>query len=254
MDFDRNQDSQLKEYLLGTLSSESREGIEQGLMTDQELYEYLEAAEEDLIDEYLSGDLTADEKAQFEQNFLVTPERRENLRFARTLHRYVAGAQTTKSIASPSFFSRLLGSERIAFQALAAVIVLLIFAGGIWFYLSRNNTPRTFATLQLSLSLTSSRGDGLTTPRIKLPPGTDDLRLYLLLPSALNPSSRYRAVLVGQGSERKTVEIDLRDGQSLVSVVPANEVPRGEYALQLFSINPDGTEQRVLGNYYFTVD
>jgi hypothetical protein len=35
--------------------------------------------------------------------------------------------------------------------------------------------------------------------------------------------------------------------------VPANEISPGSYYVRLYTRNPDGTEQRIRGTYFFTV-
>ena len=80
----------IRRYLLGQLSDGAREEIEQDLLTNEELFEELLVAEDELIDEYLGGKLSADERASFEKHFLSTPERHEKLKFGRALDRYLS--------------------------------------------------------------------------------------------------------------------------------------------------------------------
>ena len=52
----------MRKYLLGVLSEEERERIEQNMLTDDGFYEDFlpleDMVEDDLIDQYLNGDLT----------------------------------------------------------------------------------------------------------------------------------------------------------------------------------------------------
>jgi hypothetical protein len=253
MDF-VGKDQSVKEYLLGTLPAEGRQDIEQSLMTDHELYEYLEAAEDDLIDDYLSGTLSAAEKTNFEKHFLVTPERHQSLRFARILRRYSAESPAPEKIAKPSFLAGFWSGERMGLRAAVAFAVILIIAGGVWIFRNDITPPRTYATLQLNWSVTSTRGDGPALGTVKIPPGTDDLKITLTLPPGLNSAAQYRAKLNTSEGESKSFEVTSPTAQSLEVVIPTSQLPRGPYALNLYSVNPDGSEQRVSGSYFFTVE
>jgi anti-sigma-K factor RskA len=252
MEFASQDRSLLKPYLLGSLASESRQEFEQSLMVDPQAYEELEAAEDDLIDEYLAGALTAGEKAQFEENFLVTPERQQSLRFARTLRRYAnqesAPAQTT----TPSFFADRWSSSPTMRLAMAFAVLLIIVAG-VWFYQTRTTSPLSVAALTLNLNVSNNRGDRVEAGRIKLGPQDGLLRITLNLPPNLTPASRYRGELVTTQGTHQTLETSRRDAQSVLVDIPANQLAPGEYALKLYSIGEDGSEQRV-GSSFFTVE
>jgi hypothetical protein len=91
-------------YLLGQASVEERAELEDQYLHDDDLFEEIVAAENDLIDAYVRGDFDAHEQSQFEATFLSIPERRERVEFARSLMRAgstrkmpVAGARKSGS-------------------------------------------------------------------------------------------------------------------------------------------------------------
>jgi len=88
----RNHDDQSssRRYLLNQLTDDEQQQIELRLLTDDELFDQLQAAEDELIDQYLAGELSKDEAEMFEKHFLVTAERQQKLRFAKAFRRYVA--------------------------------------------------------------------------------------------------------------------------------------------------------------------
>jgi CHAT domain-containing protein len=88
----RNYDEQgsIRQYLLNQISADEQHQIEQRLLTDDEFFDQLQASEDELVDQYLAGNLGRDEAAMFEKHFLITPERRQKLRFAEALRKYVA--------------------------------------------------------------------------------------------------------------------------------------------------------------------
>jgi anti-sigma-K factor RskA len=75
----------LARYLLGDVSAEDRERLENAYLADDEIWESLTAVENDLIDAYVRGDLPERKKQQFEQHFLDSPEKYERLEMARLL-------------------------------------------------------------------------------------------------------------------------------------------------------------------------
>lgn len=83
----------LHAYLLGGLPLDEQMRLEERLLLDREYVELLLIVEEELIDDYLRGTLSDRDRARFETHFLITPDRRQKLRRARVLRRYVNNAQ-----------------------------------------------------------------------------------------------------------------------------------------------------------------
>jgi hypothetical protein len=91
----------LRRYLLGDLVESDQAVIEQEYFADDDAFERLVEAENDLIDAYVAAELSAEERARFEQVFLTTAARRERVAFARSL-RHAAAAPPVLSSAGPS--------------------------------------------------------------------------------------------------------------------------------------------------------
>jgi methionine-rich copper-binding protein CopC len=51
----------------------------------------------------------------------------------------------------------------------------------------------------------------------------------------------------------RNLKIEQQTETKLVVVVPANEISPGSYFVRLYAVNPDRTEQRIRGSYFFTV-
>src|SRR5918911_3475812 len=83
---------ELRQYLLGDLSGEAQQRVEQRLLTEPDFLDELLLGEEELIDDYVRENLPDDDRLKFERHFLSTPERRRQLSFARALGRYVSNA------------------------------------------------------------------------------------------------------------------------------------------------------------------
>ncbi len=78
------EDQMLTRYLLGELSAEEQDRLEEQLFAG-ERYEELLAAEEDLIEASARGKLSMRERERFEKHFLASPERRARVEFDQLL-------------------------------------------------------------------------------------------------------------------------------------------------------------------------
>jgi anti-sigma-K factor RskA len=240
----------IRQYLLGQVSDGAREEIEQEFLGNDEVFAELLIIEEELTDEYVNGCLSPEDRAQFESHFLATPERQEDLQFARALSRYV-----TTSASAPAELVRPPGSWVLTRQArrlAAAVAIVTIMAGALWFFFARQQSQPTFLTLTLTIS-PSTREEGVQSAKIG-PLGKQTLRLILRLPDPSPPAAGYRVQLLDANGEPRPLKIAGQDAQALIVDIPAAQLHRGQFVLSLFAIKSDGTEQRIPGCYYFTVE
>ena len=249
----QNEDqNRIRRYLLGELSDGDRETIEQEILANEDVFDEILIAEEELADEYVAGTLSQEKRADFEEHFLATPDRQQNLRFARALNRYIATEQNRGSITgpvSPWIFTTQTWIRRAA----GAVAIVAVAVAALWFLLPRSQTPRTFAALTLNIS-PNTREAGVPSTRVPFPLYVDGLKISLLLPNPLPPAVRYRAELLSDKGGSKSLETAGQDGQSILLVIPTSELSRGRYAINLFAIQANGTAQRINGSYYFTVE
>jgi hypothetical protein len=263
--------NEIRRYLLGGLTEEARQGIEQRLLTDEDFFEELLFAEEELADQYLDGGLSEEERRDFEGHFLSTPERRRKLRFAKALNRYVsensvaaraeaamsqalppAAAQThAKSWAERA--SAFWGGRGRALRTAAAFAVVALIAGAVW--LASAPPPRTLATFNLS-PVSVTRGDAARPTSVRLPPDADDLKFVLSLPGGEAAAApRFRAQLEDEDGVGERFEAERQDARTVSVVIPASRLARGrQYSLKLFESGADGAGQRVPGNYLFDVE
>lgn len=115
----------LRQYLLGHVREDEQRALEQRLLTDEDYFHQLLRVEEELTDDYVRGSLDASDHQRFERYFLSSPERRQNVEFARAFHRYLA-AQAQRTSPHPAVFSGWRAMGEIAL--LCAVIVLAALA------------------------------------------------------------------------------------------------------------------------------
>ena len=242
----------IRRYLLGQLPDSDREEIERDLMADEGFFAEFLILEDELADEYVNDCLTPDERANFERHFLATPERQESLQFAQALDRYVTDHAPAPDV-MPRPPAGLLSSQNRFVRCAAVIALLAILAGGLWFLWPRQTSPQTFATLNLSTSL-NTRDGGAQGPKVRLPLGKDALRISLTLPNPPPPAVGYRVQLFDGNDESRPLKILGHDAQSVVVEIPVTQLRIGQYALNLLAIKADGSEQRVSGSYYFTVE
>lgn len=80
-----DQKRRMKSYLLGQLSPEELADFEKRFYRDNDLFEQLVIAEDEMIRAYARGELAEPERTAFEASFLTTPERREKVQFEKAL-------------------------------------------------------------------------------------------------------------------------------------------------------------------------
>lgn len=80
----------IRKYLLGELSENDRQSIEQRIITDDEFSDRVNLVESDLVDEYARDRLEGPELQSFERIYLATPQGRKQVDFARALSMYTS--------------------------------------------------------------------------------------------------------------------------------------------------------------------
>jgi hypothetical protein len=256
----------LREYLLGTLSEDAQQRVEESLFADAGLLDELILEEEDLIEDYLNGDLTEDEQRRFEQYFLSTPERHQKLKFALAFNRYSSNAikgfssdrtkaRETETPVSPTTTIRFGGfwdSQRWALSAAVALGLVAVVFGSLWLFRRLPSDSQSFAPITLT-PVRITRGDPVEGGEITLPLDRPVLKILLKLPERSNSGKRYRVELRDIKGETKLLEPSEQNSETVSVNVPAAELVRGSYLLKLLAINADGTDPQVSGTYLLAV-
>jgi hypothetical protein len=79
-----------RRFLLGEISAEERDRIQELAFADPDTFALIEATEADLIDDFVNDELSFEEKERFQNYFLDQPGRRQDLRIGRALQQYWA--------------------------------------------------------------------------------------------------------------------------------------------------------------------
>lgn len=83
------QDTRLRRYLIGELTPDEQQLIEERLLIDGEYMEQMLIVEENLIDDYAANKLSPQQKADYQKLFLASPEGRQKLKISRILKQHL---------------------------------------------------------------------------------------------------------------------------------------------------------------------
>jgi Uncharacterized protein conserved in bacteria len=274
-----------KDYLLGQLSDQMREQVEERLLDDDDFVERLSTTEDDLIDDYVFGALSESERRSFEDNFVINDERRRKVQFAQSVDLYLdkladpQPSPVTPVHSSPWWTTPLqLLQSYIFWIAVPVFALLLVFVGPKivrWIKPSdpvavvqtnraliehqieefnKLSTGHNLASYELALDATPILRDKGGIKRVTLAPNTGflDLKLAVLSP----PRQKYRALVsTVEGVEQFAVALE-RDNNSgpgsVLFKIPTQFLNTGDYQIQLSGVGPDGQLDNPV-RYYFGV-
>jgi hypothetical protein len=244
MTVDTRDDDVLRRYLLGRLTPEVREHVEQRLFSDDRIFlEHLCLVEAELINDYVDASLSADDVDQFERHFLCTAERRQKLEFARALRACAQEPAPNR----PSW-------QRVSSSAwavgLVAMLLIALPIGG-WQFGARSQQADVSAWLSSGLT----RDDRGELARVRVPPACKLVRLQL---EKVDDSyqSHGAAVYAPDGGEiwsQAKLNVVTIDGRAaFMLTLPSELLPVGDYYVRLRGSSPDRAATE-LSRYDFRV-
>jgi len=120
-------------YLLGRLSEEERQSLEQRFLDDPEFFEQLLSVESALTDEYIQGNLSGDDRTRFEKLVNSSRSQWREVEFTRDLLQVISSTALERKGADPQGrgyrFFRLDWTGASARYAVLAGVVLLLACG-----------------------------------------------------------------------------------------------------------------------------
>ncbi|HKG45764.1 MAG TPA: hypothetical protein VKB02_03495 [Pyrinomonadaceae bacterium] len=245
-------DEEITAYLLEELTEEEAERFEEHCFAKEEWPADLDAAEQELIDAYLRNELSNDRRRRFETNYLTTDVRKARVLTAQSFHQVLCPELSPKVTIWAKF--RTFWRRPLVPQTALAILVLAI---GIWLlaplFMQGRRLPQPSIVVELGLS-SSDRSTGSPSKRVRLPLATDNLEVHLKLPEQSPETVSYRIQWEDFSGVLGDLQAQSRDGEYLVVLIPAAKLRPGQYAVKLFEIKRDGTEQRVSGGYFFTAE
>ena len=243
-------DQQLVRYLLGLLSEQEIEQLDELTIVNDEVAWRLRVVENDLVDSYLTGALTGETLERFETVYLASPRRRQKVEFAgnflRAVDRTTAPAEpdaakksVTESVAdmgpAPQPVSNSLERpglrSRAAWMLSAAAALLLCASGGL---LIRN--------IQVARELNESRRE-----RTTLSQRVSDLEQQLKSQEAAHADTtseleHVRASQPVAAQQPASARMPERAGALSTIAVALSPVTRSAGSLPTFTI-PAGTDR-----------
>jgi hypothetical protein len=174
----------LRRYLLGELSEQEREQIEQLLLSDDSAYQELLFAEDDLIDEYVFKALPEEDQTKFRRRFLSVPELQRNISFAASLRKHAL--ETKPPIVSDepvrSRFALFDWLKKLfmqpTFAASFATVLLAAIALNVWLF--RQNSQLRGRVAQLEAQQTTPAASDLEQQLASVLQRNDQLSAELL--------------------------------------------------------------------------
>ena len=237
----------IRAYLLGRLSPEEQEKIEERLMVEDDLFQELEILKGELIEEYRAGGLSEQEHQSFEHGFLASKEGRRGQEFAVLIE----GLGCSSPVPQPlTLIERLVSLFRqpqwaVAGMASAALLVIIAVVG----VRSLQQPPKFIAITLTNSAINRAAGDTQYTT-VTVPRDASELRISLMLLQPGTPGAHYRVKLYNR-REETTFEPSGQEANSVTVVIPTRQVPPGPYALRIYEIKADGIEQQIRGEYFF---
>ncbi|MEW6125730.1 MAG: hypothetical protein AB1757_01595 [Acidobacteriota bacterium] len=142
----KNQEKLINQYLLGELSETERLEIEERFFKDDEFYQNLLIAEDELIYNYLRGALSSRERKLFEAQLDKSSTRREKVAVVKALMAEAVNATEAATLPvahrssqeeRPSFWQSLIGllsGRALVLQTAMAAAMLLFAVAGVWLW------------------------------------------------------------------------------------------------------------------------
>jgi hypothetical protein len=261
----------LRQYVLGSVDADTRLALEQGMVTEPEVFDALGVVEDEVVEDYLEGNLTGPERHTVERHFRSNQDLRGRVALIRMLRRNASSVAEPARTAHRSRRPVTLSPWWVG--AMAASILVLI-GGNVWLTMTTNRLrgelaqrggetatgdqrtmpsaltvpPNTVAASPpvresaalfdpptFSLGSGALRGEGTIT-RVVIPDEAQTIRLALPVPAA--QYARYRvALLNAEGDELWIImelEVDRQpSGTAVIVLVPSALFELGDYQARL---------------------
>lgn len=251
--------NEVKRYLLGQLDEADQERLELRLLTDAAFSEEFDTVVDEIADQYVGNELDREERKRVEQYFLASSERQQKVQFASELLKHAEAERGERRVVVPSslgIFERLRllwTAQPFSYRTAATVFTIVIVAGLTFLSWPRGPASGNYASVTLHIGA-SDRAGGAETKSVRLEPGHAGIRIELTLPEQSTQAKNYRVELLDEQQRPRNLPVAERTANSVIVMIPANEISRGSYIIHLHAVNADATEQRIRGSYSFNVE
>ncbi len=241
--------AKIRQYLLGHLSDEEQQKLEERLMVEDNLFEELEITKGELIEEYCSEDLTQNEREWFERHYLASPEGRQRHTFTLALNCLKRPVPVPERLTFSERLAAFFQKWRWAVAVAAPAALVVAIALGVQVSRRSQQSPTSYA-FSLNSTVSQRSPSDARYQNVPLNSEIGELRITLRLPAGVKGGTDYRVELDDR-HEIKTLNATSHDASSVLVVIPTSQLPEGLYALRLYASKNDGTEQLIPGEYLF---
>lgn len=139
---DEQGDKLINRYLLGDLSDEECERLEERFFADDQHFSQMLDSEDELLDSYVGGGMPEPDRQRFEEQLLKTPRARQRLEVYRMLLRLtpdgpsLGNGNVKAHITTPGWLRYLIPKRppRRALQYALVVLLVALLAGAAWLF------------------------------------------------------------------------------------------------------------------------
>ncbi|HEY6806776.1 MAG TPA: hypothetical protein VI306_24575 [Pyrinomonadaceae bacterium] len=248
-------DALLREFLLGTVSEEDQERIEDLFLTVDEVRDRVHIAEQDLIEDYLEGSLNPTDRSLFLSRYGETPEQRERLEINKSLKNFAVEQSVENNVVKQSSTWNRIRSKQVLTITIAVAAALLIVVSVVVlknrrqqqateFELAQLNTPAALKEtpphlVSIELRPVSVR-NAEQLPELKL--RSDMLLVDLQLPWIQKEQyPRYEIQFLRLRDKASFTIHNLTEQQNVHVRLPTSLLSVGQYQINLTGVNDDGT-------------
>ena len=120
-------DGLIRRYLLGQLSEDERDQLEEKMMADNDLFNAMLLAEDEIVEQYLDAELSRKDRASFERSFLTTRDGRRQVALNHALEKLATGKRGSFRQRLEHFLGII--SSPLILKRVAIVSLVLAVAG-----------------------------------------------------------------------------------------------------------------------------
>jgi len=161
----------LRPYLLGIVSEQEQNEIEERYFADDEYFENMLAAEDELVEAYVSGELTRRERKRFDECLLPNTRWQQKVANIQALKRVVNEEKFRVSPAKLTLFQRFadfcqhfwasIFKQKIAIGLAYATVLVCLVLGSVWVGRQFQNFQQKIVTLETSQHELAQEADKL---------------------------------------------------------------------------------------------
>jgi hypothetical protein len=195
-------------YLAGELGEEETSRLEQRLLFDDDFFDRMEEAQNDLLDAYAAGELSEAQRQRMESILRSNPAQNRRFRLARALQ------GMHPPVASQARIGGSRAGRRFLWRALVAVACAAVVAAIIFFVRARSRPKTQLVSNTGRIPSVARSGPPLSSPSQEVARPGHQPAFALLLGVSVQRGSANRAIMLPHGLRALEVQIILPQEES----------------------------------------